>query len=283
MDTSSSTLLQRVSRSFRIIGNALGISSARYATHSEVSSYLHQHLECVAADLNWPAWSPRWLGVSSTGSLLFRLESIECPSKCIAIGRYASHTSMSSGVAEPSLPRILLNPAAGIERESRVYQSLAHHGLTPRLLFADTCCLVNEYVDAERLSDVLRRDPEQIWLWLPKVLDAISAMHRFNEHHLDLNCGNILVQPTSGLVRFVDFEYEVSPEIELPQSQSFDYVRFLHGVLKRRRGEKAIQRDPTRFLQVCRTHIPSEIRRRAMTFPAAVLGRTLRYSTIFET
>lgn len=176
------------------------------------------------------------------------------------------------------LPRQRLSGAKKIEWESSAYQSLSESGLAPQVLFSDKHLIVNSWSPSGRLSELLRKDCRSVWLWMPVVLNAIALMHEQGIVHLDLNCGNILIDPSRRHAGLIDFEYQPLATNSLTISQAFDYVRFLHGLLQRRRGRDAILDDRDRFMGICRDQIPVELRSAAMDFPDAWLGRCLEIS-----
>ena len=158
---------------------------------------------------------------------------------------------------EPALPRRPLPGANRITREATAYRVLSAYQLAPRLLVQSANFLANEWIPAARLSDVLRNDESEIWNALPVVLSAVRAMHGLGITHMDLNCGNILVDLKSGVVRLIDFEYTPVGVIDRKQREAFDVLRLIHNVMKPRRGQTEILRQPQRFVELIESRLPS--------------------------
>jgi serine/threonine protein kinase len=157
---------------------------------------------------------------------------------------------------EPHLPRLPLAGPHRIAREASVYRCLAADGLTPRLLVQSETYLANEWLPWPRLADLLRKDDECIWHALPAVLRAIRSAHHLGEVHMDLNCGNVLLDPATGAVRLIDFEYAPVSQLNAAQLQAFDFLRLMHNLLKPRRGRRQILNSTARFAEMIDPWIP---------------------------
>ena len=151
---------------------------------------------------------------------------------------------------EPHLARVQLTAPRRIARESRVYDRLAPLQITPALIARGEHFLANQFLPWPRASEVLRKDPETLWRILPKALEAIRKMHAHGVVHLDLNCGNLLVSPDFSNVAIIDFEFAPLKDMTAFDQQRFDFLRFAHNLLKRRRGRDAAFREPHRFVDL---------------------------------
>ena len=148
------------------------------------------------------------------------------------------------------LPRIPLPARRRIAREARVYEQLAPLGLAPELMARGEFFLANQFLPWPRVSEVLKRNPERLWIVLPKVLSAIRRMHDSGIVHMDLNCGNLLISPNFASVAIIDFEYAPRHHMVTFDQQRFDFLRLAHNLLKRRRGRAAALSEPRRFVDL---------------------------------
>lgn len=234
----------------------------------------------VAKRLNWPAWRIVPLSLSASGDILFAVNCCQTKTN-LAIMRFSPGPTpphfidAGDGSPDAGLPRHRLFGPEKIQWEAMAYEKLAASDLAPRMLHWDNHLMVNEWCPWERLSNHLRRDRDLVWRFLPVVLHAVNSMHLQSMVHLDLNCGNILIDPNTARVWLIDFEYQPEAASSGLTIQAFDYVRFLHGVMQRRRGGAAIQKDHNRLMKICRDRIPSETRAVMAELPELWLGRCL--------
>jgi serine/threonine protein kinase len=110
--------------------------------------------------------------------------------------------------------------------------------------------LANQFLPWPRVSEVLKRSSDCLWIVLPKVLAAVRRMHDRGIVHMDLNCGNLLISPDLQSVVIIDFEYAPHHQMVSFDQQRFDYLRLAHNLLKRRRGRAAALTDPHRFVEL---------------------------------
>lgn len=148
------------------------------------------------------------------------------------------------------LPRIPLPARRRIARESHVYEQLAPLGLAPKLMARGEFFLANQFLPWPRVSEVLKRSSECLWIVLPKVLSAIRRMHQSGIVHMDLNCGNLLISPDLESIAIIDFEYAPCHHMVTFDQQRFDFLRLAHNLLKRRRGRVAALNEPHRFVDL---------------------------------
>jgi serine/threonine protein kinase len=149
---------------------------------------------------------------------------------------------------DPHLPRIPLPAQRRIARESRVYEQLAPLGLAPDLMARGEFFLANQFLPWPRVSEVLKRSSDCLWIVLPKVLAAVRRMHDAGIVHMDLNCGNLLISPDFESVAMIDFEYAPRHDMGEFDQQRFDFLRLAHNLLKPRRGRAAALKEPQRFV-----------------------------------
>ena len=177
---------------------------------------------------------------------IFRVVSADRHQRPMAMVRLVNVDCVKHA-SEPLLPRRLESHADRLGREAAAYRLLSSHKLAPSVIDCGPDYLVNTWVPGVRLSDLLKRSEENIWQLLPACLRAIDQMHSLGIVHLDLNCGNLLINPDYLSVVFIDFEFHPGLQHSAEALRGFDYVRFAHNLLKRRRALKPALQQPERF------------------------------------
>jgi len=180
---------------------------------------------------------------------IFFAQTRSCPVKTVACVRM-NCPWRDQEASVPHLPRIPLPAQRRISREARVYEQLAPLGLAPELMARGEFFLANQFLPWPRVSEVLKRSSDCLWIVLPKVLSAVRRMHDRGIVHMDLNCGNLLISPDFESVMIIDFEYAPQHHMVRFDQQRFDFLRLAHNLLKRRRGRTAALADPHRFVQL---------------------------------
>lgn len=212
--------------------------------------------------------------------LLYKAVAADTSSIPLASVRVVDHTQPRVP-DEPDLPRVLPEHRDRLARETMAYRQLGSIGLSPVWLAGGENFLANSWLDWPRLSDLLRTSEDSIWILLPKCLLALNQMHQQGVAHLDLNCGNILVSPIDQSIVFVDFEYQPTVNQSLQEQQAFDYVRFTHSLLKRRRALRAAIENTDRFCQLF--HQATEgLNFSEVHLPTACFSRIQRHPYIYE-
>ncbi|WP_437201223.1 lipopolysaccharide kinase InaA family protein [Planctomicrobium sp. SH664] len=140
-----------------------------------------------------------------------------------------------------------LSPAARIDLEWQTYQRLSALGLSPRPLWRSHDALLCSQIDWPKASIALRSLGADFWPAMQRIVAAVQEMHRAGVTHLDLNTGNIFLQPKQHGVQFIDFEYGPAGWATNRQCQAFDWLRLILCCARRRRGQAFLRSDPTRF------------------------------------
>ncbi len=98
-------------------------------------------------------------------------------------------------------------------------------------------------------------------------------MHDQGVVHLDLNLGNLLLNPDGKGVAFIDFEFGPVDWVSNEQQMAFDYLRLITDCTKRRRGGELLLADSERLIQLLDQHVESEARLANMSFSLMQLHR----------
>jgi hypothetical protein len=189
---------------------------------------------------------------------------------------------VSESESDPHLLRRRLTADERLARECRAYQRLSVEGLAPRLLARGPEFLANQYLPWLRLSAKLRRDPGSFWSVLPVVLEAMQQMHGLGVTHLDPNCGNLLLSPDGRRAVWIDFEYGPPTGALFPDLQRFDWLRLINSLLQPRRGGRAIEASPRRFLRAVASFVPNNCESGTVMLSPAGFPRVLEQSLIAE-
>jgi len=213
---------------------------------------LHERCRHVEWQLSLILKQPIMLVPTYSGGGLDRIflaQTRSCPVQTLACVRMNCPWRDQESAA-PHLPRIPLPPQRRIAREAHVYERLAPLGLAPELMARGEFFLANEFLPWPRVSEVLKRSSECLWVILPKVLETVRRMHESGVVHMDLNCGNLLISPDFESVAVIDFEYAPCHDMGTFDQQRFDFLRLAHNLLKPRRGRVAALKEPQRFVDL---------------------------------
>jgi serine/threonine protein kinase len=104
------------------------------------------------------------------------------------------------------------------------------------------------------------RDRQTFWPLIEAILPGISRMHRCGVTHLDLNLGNILVDPRTSKIAFIDFEFGCRATVTIPQQQAYDYLRLIDECLRPRRGGKQLLNEMDRLVGGLRGCVDGAVR-----------------------
>lgn len=214
-----------------------------------------------------------WGSITRSGDQLCRLWRTSNPLHPVGVLRWNLLHSLSVHSDEPDLPRSRSVGESRLRLEHDAYRQLAPLGLSPQPLLLSHDFSLNSWVSGERLADVLRADPDAVWLWLPAQLTCLQQIHTAGVLHLDANCGNWLVDVNRDQPYLIDFEY--APGIGWSESelQAFDYVRLLHDLVRPRRAGPALLKNTDKFGELLRTLVPRNAARSMSTLPESCFRR----------
>ncbi len=138
-------------------------------------------------------------------------------------------------VVHSDLPRISLNAQERLTREWEAYTTLGPIGLSPKTLWRTRDAVACSYSESPRFRELIEQRHPDLTAQLVAILNAIGQMHAAGIVHLDLSPGNVLIDPRTGRVELIDFEYGVVPGRSFAENCRFDWLRFLE--LTRKRAE----------------------------------------------
>jgi len=98
-------------------------------------------------------------------------------------------------------------------------------------------------------------------------------MHSLGVIHLDLNLGNILIDPNTKRLAIIDFEFGPVEWVNRNQQMAFDYLRLIDDCLKPRRGGKVLLEEPSKIIELLKENVPEEIKKADLHFVYSKLQR----------
>lgn len=133
----------------------------------------------------------------------------------------------------PGKPRNVLAPRARLDREWSAYEVLAPAGLSPRPLWRTDDAIVCSHCRSPRLRVVLEAGLLPLAEAFEVTLAAVHEMHTLGVAHLDLTAGNILLDPETRQVTFIDFEYKALAAADFDQQRRLDVQYLVESLLRR--------------------------------------------------
>ena len=174
------------------------------------------------------------------------------------------------GELEPILP---LDGPRRLALEWSAYEKLYSAGLSPKPLWRACDAIACDYLPWDRASRHLINNRADFWNVIERIIPAIAQMHQLGVTHLDLNLGNILLEPNGSGVSLIDFEFGPKEWATLPQQQAFDYLRIINDCTRRRRGGEYMLRDTPRLAKLLAAHVPDDVRGADIRFALIPLSR----------
>lgn len=174
------------------------------------------------------------------------------------------------GPMDPSIP---LEANDRLQREWEAYEKLSPHGLSPLPLWRSEHAIACSWLPWERLSRYLTKNRSQLWELLNKVIPLISEMHKLGVIHLDLNLGNILIDPSTKKLAIIDFEFGPVKWVNQNQQMAFDYLRLIDDCLKPRRGGKLLLEEPNKIIKLLKENMTEETKKADLHFVYPKLQR----------
>lgn len=174
------------------------------------------------------------------------------------------------GPLDPSIP---LGPVDRLHREWDAYAKLAPDGLSPQPLWRSEHAIACSWLPWERLSGYLTKNRSELWKILSNVIPLISKMHSLGVIHLDLNLGNILIDPNTKKLAIIDFEFGPVEWVNRDQQMAFDYLRLIDDCLKPRRGGKILLEEPSKIVELLKVNVAEETKKTDLHFVYSKLQR----------
>jgi Phosphotransferase enzyme family len=153
--------------------------------------------------------------------------------------------------------RRALTSVERLEHEWQVYTRLSVLNRSPKPMWRTPDAIVSSYYPYPRASEVLRSEGKKVWTMIPHLFALVREMHEAKVVHLDLNLGNMLVEPETNRVLAIDFEYAPSEALSFEQACLYDYCRVINDLLRPRRGGRELQKDIIRFIAQLGREMPT--------------------------
>lgn len=167
------------------------------------------------------------------------------------------------GPLDPGIP---LGPKERLEREWNAYQKLHPYQLSPQPIWRSDNAIACSWINWDRAARELIQNRDQFWPLMERIIPAIRAMHDADVIHLDLNLGNMLIEPNGMGIAMIDFEFGPVDWITIPQQRAYDYLRIVDNCIKKRRGGQYLLKEPERFVDLLDKNVCSTTRAAAMEF-----------------
>jgi predicted Ser/Thr protein kinase len=191
------------------------------------------------------------------------------PAACFRLA--TSNDAPSAASAAPS-PFVRLSPEETVTREWEAYSCAAPHGLAPRPIWRDHRAIFSEYIDARPLADEAERGTRPRLALAAEAAPAISRLHAAGVAHMDMSLSNILRDPASGGLFFVDFEYGPARGLTFEQQCLYDYLRLLESAWKFLTPEERREAG-TLWDEALKNNAPAAVRAAGLAPLRPALGR----------
>ena len=193
--------------------------------------------------------------------------------KQFAVVRVNSVFKIQNDPIGPQDPGIPLNQAGRLKLEWNAYKKLAPKGLSPKPLWQHHNAIACSWIDWQRASVYLTKHRNNFWQVAERIFPLVSHMHNCGVTHLDLNLGNILIDPKGEGAIVIDFEFGPVEWVSNDQQKAFDYLRLLDDCLKPRRGGKKLLADTDRMIKILDANVDSSCRNADLDFIFSKLKR----------
>lgn len=153
-------------------------------------------------------------------------------------------------------PILRFNKRKRLSREYQAYNIGSKYGLTPKVLYHYEDGVVCEYLDGQRVFDILYKDTTKVWKVLEEAIQVYSKLHELGITHLDATLKNFILD--NGRMKVIDFEYYPAADLSLELQKAYDYVRIIEHTLRIIPGKE--QKNYHDFLNVLDETVPNDIR-----------------------
>ena len=153
-------------------------------------------------------------------------------------------------------PILRFNKKKRLKKEYEAYSLGSKHDLTPKVLYKFDDGLVCEYLDGQRVFDVLKKDTAKVWKILEEAILVYRKLHDLGITHLDATLKNFILD--DGRMKVIDFEYYPSEDLSLEVQKAYDYVRIIEHTLRSIPAKE--QKNYHDFLDVLDETVPNDIR-----------------------
>lgn len=163
-------------------------------------------------------------------------------------------------------PGIPLGPEQRLDREWEAYTKLHPAGISPEPLWRSHDAIACSWVNWDRASRRLVSHRSDLWEIMQSVFPVVKKMHECGVTHLDLNLGNILIEPEGTGVCVIDFEFGPVNWVVPEQQRAFDYLRLIDDFIKKRRGGDLLLADVDRVADLLDKFVAHEDRSAELSF-----------------
>tara|TARA_B100000749_G_scaffold259771_1_gene230751 strand:- start:2618 stop:3445 length:828 start_codon:yes stop_codon:yes gene_type:complete len=199
---------------------------------------------------------------------------------CIAVLRVNSpYRAQKDPIGELD-PYQALDGPDRLALEWTAYQRLNPIGLSPKPLWRTNDAIACSWFPWNRASEHLVNNRSDFWNTIEKIIPAIAQMHHHGVTHLDLNLGNVLLEPNCDGVALIDFEFGPKKWATLPQQQAFDFLKIIDDCTRRRRGGDLMLKNIHRLEYLLHTHVPLALREADMHFAHTSLKKLKDYTEL---
>jgi tRNA A-37 threonylcarbamoyl transferase component Bud32 len=157
---------------------------------------------------------------------------------------------------DTSLPIIRFNKKKRLDKEYHAYTIGSKYNLTPKVIYHSEDVIVCEYLDGQRLYDILNQDKSKVWDILSEAIVIYKKLHDIGIVHLDATLKNFIVD--NHQMKVIDFEYYPSNEFSVEAQKAYDYVRIIEYTL--RMIPQEYQNDYESFINVLDEVVSDELR-----------------------
>ncbi len=199
-----------------------------------------------------------------------------------AVVRINSPHKTQNDPIHPHDPSVPLDAASRLEREWNAYDVLGPLGLSPSALWRSDTAIACTWLHADRVSRHLARHRDQVWNIADDAFALVTQMHEHGVVHLDLNLGNLLIDPSTQKLQVIDFEFGPSDWAQPDQQRAFDYLRLVEDFVKPRRGGDHIAQNPQRLADLLSRHVPDIAAGADLRFGAKKLSRLTSVPSVYH-
>jgi len=199
-----------------------------------------------------------------------------------AVVRVNSPFKQQNDPIGPQDPGVPLEAKERLTREWNAYNLMAPLHLSPEPLWKTSDAIACSWFDWQRASQRLINHRSEFWSVMERIFPAIQKMHQCGVTHLDLNLGNILLEPEGTGVLIIDFEFGPVDWVDQSQQQAFDYLRVIDDCIKTRRGGNYLLANPERMKLILDQLVDTETRRADLAFIYGKLQRLKEQTALRE-
>ena len=154
------------------------------------------------------------------------------------------------------LPILRFSKQKRLNKEYQAYSIGSEYDLTPKALYRFDDGVVCEYLEGERVFNILQKDKSQVWNILTDAVRTYRKLHDLGIVHLDATLKNFVMDNRQ--MKVIDFEYYPSKDLSIEVQKAYDYVRIIEHTLRTIPGK--YQENYDEFIDVLDEIVPDETR-----------------------